>query len=168
MLSMHIEPMSALAAMQDFADLQQKAAEVEKAQDRPTLFESATQAIRLLTQFASNQWDVLLEEHRDMLRVLARELVTERKHSWITRQRAKVETWRLISRVGFQGLLKQAAEYENARRDFVSAVFGADERHNEELQSAIGSAVTAAMDPSSRVVLSSKEQLGEWFKRLPS
>lgn len=157
---------AAVAGMpSDFAELKVKAGEVERHTDLPSQFEMATEALNLFSLLAS-AWDKLDEPRRDVLRHLAHSL-GERKIPWLRKQRAALQAAFLVMRHGVDEVARKAHALVEARDRFCALVMDAEERNNEKLQTMLADAVTASLNPSSRTRLS-REQIGEWVKRLPS
>lgn len=155
-------------ASSDFGVLKAKAGEVERHRyllPSPSHFEVAMEGLRSFTQLAT-KWEKLDEPHRDLLRHLAHAL-SPRKLPWWKRQRSAFQFVIFVSRHGIDEAYRQAHAFMDACLQFQSLIFEFEERQNEELQGAVADAVTSARNGSSRTPLS-REQVGDWIKRLPS
>jgi len=152
-------------AMSDFAELKDKAGEVERHTDLPSQFEMVTEALDLFSDLAM-EWDKLDEPRRDLLRHLAHAL-GDRKNSWFRRQRGKLQAAVLVMRHGVEEVARKALALIEARDRFCSLVMEAEERNDKKLQAMLSDAVTSSLKPSARTRLP-REQIGEWVKRLPS
>lgn len=159
--------MSAVALWSDTAELEQRAAEVRKA-TRYKEFEVATHALRTLTRGVEPLWSAGPEEAKDIFRHLAALLNEPPKVGWLKQQHLKLRVISDILRLGPEQITRRVAAFENARREFVSAVFAANERDDPKLQAVIAESIASSLNDPSRVQVKSKEDLDEWFKRLPS
>ena len=112
------------------------------------------------------EWDVLAEEHRDLLRHLANLLMPTTISTWI-KMRGAWEFGRLALRVGPDEATKQVMDFAEARQVFLDAVLDAEERANAAFQGYVAESIRNALNETGRGVVA-KGQVGEWFRRLPS
>jgi hypothetical protein len=165
----HTRNMSAVALTfgADFAELKEKAGEVGRIKDLPFEFQKATKYIRAFTELAS-QWERLDVPMRNLLHWLALEVAEDKHMSWLRRQKVAWQFARLASRGGAELVMRQADLLLKARDEFVSTVLCLVERNNGDLQAELAAAITSSSESTSREQLSTREQVGDWFKRLPS
>lgn len=160
---------AAVAAPSDFAEaeLKVKAGEVERHRLTPNRFEIARVALELLTQ-VTLQWNRLDEPRRDVLRHLASKLdeADADNVSWFKRTARAFRVMVYASRYGVDQMLREAHQLMDAVERFRCAVSTAEERNNEQLQTAIAEVIDSALTTPSTTRLS-RGQVGEWLKRLP-
>lgn len=149
----------------DFAELQVRAAEVERHRVLPSRFQVVTEALLSFCEAAA-AWDSLDEPRRDLLRHVAHSLDDRPKISWFGRSRAAVQLARLVMRHGVDETIRQAHALVDARDRFRSIVLECEERNNEALQSVLAEAIDSALtaQPTRRL---SRGQVGEWIRQLP-
>ncbi len=154
-------------APSDFAEaeLKVKAGEVERHRLTPNRFEIARGALELLTQ-VTLQWDRLDEPRRDVLRHLASKLDEAENVTWFRRTARAFRVMVYASRYGMDQMLREAHQLMDAVERFRCAVSTAEERNNEQLQTAIAEVIDSALTTPSTTRLS-RGQVGEWIKRLP-
>lgn len=138
---------------------------VAKQADVPKHLDTAMKALEVFVALAK-EWDRLSESHRDLLRYLANEL-RQPKASWWRRQRAGFQFWLHVSRLGVEQTVRLASRIVSLVEEFIAVVDSFEERQNAPLQEELGAAVSASLAPSSRKALT-REQVGDYFKRLPS
>lgn len=150
-----------------FADLRVKA-EVAKDSDALKHIDKAIGALNIFLALAT-RWDSIGEPERDLLRYLVKHLRDAREPdgiSWWRRQSAGFRFWRLASRLGPKEAMRIAAKVVNLSDDLILTVESFEERQNERLQDELAQAIDASLALSSRKELT-REQVGDYFKRLP-
>jgi hypothetical protein len=157
---------AAVAGPSDFAELKVKAVEIERHRYTPSRFETTRNGLAFLTNVVALHWDQLDEPRRDLLRYLASKLDGDQETTWFRRTTGVLRLIAYVSRYGAERTYREAHQVIDACAKFRSAVFAAEERNNERLQSAIAEAINSALTtpPTTRL---SRGQVGDWIKRLP-
>ena len=153
----------------DFAELkalQVRAEEIERHKYIPSRFETMRAGLAILTLVVDRCWDQLDEPRRDVLRHLTRKLDEDQKTSWFQRAAGVVHLIAYVSRYGAERTYREAHQLMDAIARFRSAVSTAEERNNEQLQTAIAEAINATLTTPSTTRIS-RGQVGGWLKRLP-